>query len=121
MPRAYVRLWSTAVRFRFDRGFPPGGRQTALVQCAWAATRTKGCYLQAQFLRLRSRRGAKKAICAVAASLLTSIYHMLKNGVPYKDLAAAHFDRISRQRKVNTIVRRLRNMGYAVKIESLAV
>jgi hypothetical protein len=46
---------------------------------------------------------------------------MLKNGVPYKDLAAAHFDRISQQRKVNTIVHRLRNMGYAVKIESLAV
>jgi len=95
--------------------------KTALVQCAWAATRTKGSYLQAQFLRLRSRRGAKKAICAVAASLLTSIYHMLKNGVPYKDLGAAHFDRISRQRKVNTIVHRLRNMGYAVKIEPLAV
>ena len=46
--------------------------KTTLVQCAWAAVRTKGSYLQAQFHRLRSRRGAKKAIGAVAASILTA-------------------------------------------------
>src|SRR3984893_7809268 len=45
--------------------------KTTLIQCAWAAARTKGSYLQAQFHRLRSRRGAKKAIGAVAASILT--------------------------------------------------
>jgi transposase len=51
--------------------------KTTLVQCAWAATRTNGSHLQAQFLRIRSRRGAKKAIDAVAASILTAAYHML--------------------------------------------
>ncbi len=51
--------------------------KTTLIQCAWAATRTKGTYLQAQFHRLRARRGAKKAIGAVAASILTAAYHML--------------------------------------------
>jgi len=94
--------------------------KSALVQCAWAATRIKGSYLQAQFLRLRSRRGAKKAICAVAASLLTSIYHMLKNGVAYADLGAAHFDRRSKDRKVLSMIQRLRNLGYAVKLDPVA-
>ena len=67
--------------------------KTTLVQCAWAAARKKGSYLQAQFHRLRARRGAKKAIGAVAASMLTAAYHMLKDGALYQDLGADHFDR----------------------------
>jgi transposase len=47
---------------RIKKGAP--WLKTTLVQCAWAASRTKQSYLQAQYLRLRSRRGAKKAICA---------------------------------------------------------
>ena len=66
--------------------------KTTLIQCAWAATRTKGTYLQAQFHRLRARRGAKKAIGAVAASILTAAYHMLRTGALYQDLGAGHFD-----------------------------
>jgi len=46
----------------------------------------------AQFYRLRSRRGPKKALCAVAASILTAIYHMLRDGTGYQDLGADHFD-----------------------------
>ncbi len=52
--------------------------KTILVQCAWAATRKKDSYYGAQFKRLRATRGPKKAICAVAASMLTAIYHMLR-------------------------------------------
>ena len=48
--------------------------KTTLVQCAWSAVRKKGSYLQAQFLRLKARRGPKKALMAVAASILTAIY-----------------------------------------------
>ena len=51
-----------------------------LVQCAGGAARTRGSYYQAQFFRLKSRRGPKKAAIAVAASLLTAAYHMLKDG-----------------------------------------
>ena len=61
---------------RMKKGAP--WLKTTLVQCAWAAARTKGTYLQAQYHRLRTRRGPKKAIGAVAASLLTAAYHMLK-------------------------------------------
>ena len=54
--------------------------EAVLVQCAWAAARTKDSYFQAQFLRLKARCGAKKAIVAVAASILTTTYHMLADG-----------------------------------------
>jgi hypothetical protein len=57
--------------------------KTMLVQCAWAASRKKDSYYKAQFNRLRSKRGPKKAICAVAASMLTAIYHMLKDGTEH--------------------------------------
>ncbi len=59
------------------------------------ASRKKASYLQAQFQRLRHRRGPKKAICAVAASILTAAYHMLRDGTFYQDLGASHFHRDS--------------------------
>jgi transposase len=46
-----------------------------LVQGAWGAARAKRTYLQAQFYRLKARRGPKKAVVAVAASILTAVYH----------------------------------------------
>jgi transposase len=52
----------------------------------WAAVRTKDTYLRAQFARLKAKRGAKKAIVAVAASMLTAAYYMLRDQVPYRDL-----------------------------------
>jgi hypothetical protein len=64
-----------------------------MVQAAWAAIKVKGGYLQAQFHQLRARRGAKKAIIAVAASMLTAAWHMLRDGTEWHDLGAAHFDR----------------------------
>ncbi len=94
--------------------------KTTLIQCAWAATRKKDSYLQAQYLRLRSRRGAKKAIGAVAASMLTAIYHMLKYGVLYQDLGAKHFDNRSKGKQILTLVNRLRNLGFDVAITPLA-
>jgi transposase len=65
--------------------------KTTLVQCAWAATRNRGSYLHAQFLRLRARRGPNKAILAVAASILTSAYYLLHDEVPYRELGAQYF------------------------------
>jgi transposase len=84
-----------------------------LVQCAWSATRARGTYLQAQYLRLRARRGPKKAIVAVAASMLTAIYHMLKNNTEYVDLGPHHFVK-DRQRAANQLLRKLTRLGYEV-------
>jgi transposase len=90
--------------------------KTTLVQCAWAAARKKASYLQAQFHRLRARRGAKKAIGAVAASILTAAYHMLKHGTLYADLGPAHFDKRAQAKQVHRLIDRLRNLGFAVQI-----
>jgi transposase len=56
--------------------------KTALVQSAWAASRSKDSYLQSQFLRLKTRRGPKKAVMAVAASILTAAYHQRAGLLP---------------------------------------
>jgi transposase len=90
--------------------------KTTLVQCAWAATRTKGSYLQAQFYRIRARRGPKKAILAVAASILTAIYHMLKDGTFYQDLGPDHFDQRTKERQKNRLIKRFADLGYAVEL-----
>src|SRR5256885_7073134 len=90
-----------------------------LVQCAWAASRKKASYLQAQCHRLRGRRGPRKAVCAVAASILTAAYHMLKDGTAYADLGPDHFDRRSREIQARRLVRRLADLGYAVELAPL--
>jgi transposase len=97
-----------------------GWLKTALVQAAWAATRKKGCYLQAQFHRIRSRRGSKKAAVAVAASILTAAYHMLRDGTEYKDLGGNFFDRHNQAKTASRLLKRLRNMGYDVQIQPAA-
>jgi transposase len=94
--------------------------KTTLVQCAVAATRRKASYLQAQFHRLRARRGAKKAIGALAASILTTVYHMLISGELYHDLGPDHFDRTAKAAQTRRLVTRLQNLGYAVQITPLA-
>ena len=90
---------------RMKKGAP--WLKSTLIKCAWAASRTKDSYLQTQYLRLRSRRGAKKAVCAVAASILTAAYHMLKNGTLYQDLGANYFDNRSKSKQALRLVSRL--------------
>lgn len=90
--------------------------KTALVSAAWAAVRVKGSYFQGQFQRLRARRGPKKAILAVASSMLTCAYHMLKNGVEYRDLGADHFARRDREKMIQRLVRRINDLGCNVQL-----
>jgi transposase len=94
--------------------------KATLVQAAWAAVRTKDSYLRAQYFRLRARRGPKKAIVAVAASMLTAAYFILRDGVPYRELGPAHFDRLRSTKTVQHLLKRLQNLGYSVKIEPAA-
>ena len=94
--------------------------KTNLVQGAWAAARKRDCYFHAQFLRLKSRRGPKKAIVAVAASMLTAAYHILRDEVPYRDLGADHFDRRDKTRLTTRLLRRLKDLGVDVEIRPAA-
>jgi len=94
--------------------------RTTLVQAAWAASRKKDSYLQALYHRLRARRGAKKAIVAVAASMLTSIYFMLQRQETYADLGPTHFDQRQRDRIARRLIRRLEELGLTVEARSAA-
>jgi transposase len=94
--------------------------KTMLVQCAWAAKRSKDSYYRAQFFRLQARRGPQKAICAVAASLLTAIYHILKDGTEHHDLGAAYFDRRPTEIKASRLVARLKTLGFTVQLQPIA-
>jgi transposase len=91
-----------------------------LVQCAFAAARAKNSYFQAQFLRLKARRGPKKAAIAVAASILTAAYHMLRDGTFYADLGPNHFARHDKTRVAMRLVRRIKDLGYDVEIKAAA-
>lgn len=98
----------------------PRWLKTVLVQSAWSAVKKKDSYYRAQFNRLCSRRGPKKAICAVAAAMLTAIYHMLKNGVIHQDLGIDHFDRRPAEFKARRLVAQLAKLGFQVEIQPLA-
>jgi transposase len=89
-----------------------------MVQAAWGAIRKKDSYYRAQYYRLKARRGGKKAIVAVAASMLTAIYHILRTGVVYQDLGPDYFDRIDRQRAARRHIHRLESLGYRVTIST---
>jgi transposase len=93
----------------------------ALIEAGWAATRTKHTYLAAQFHRLKTRRGAKRAVVAVAHSILVIAYHILKeDGTIYQDLGANYFDDRSKEATTKRTVRRLERLGYKVTLEPAA-
>jgi hypothetical protein len=94
--------------------------KTALVQCAVSAVKKKDSCYKARFNRLKSRRGPQKAICAVAASMLTAIYHMLNDGTVHQDLGAGHFDRRSTDAKATRLVSQLTKLGFQVQLQPLA-
>jgi transposase len=94
--------------------------KTVMVNCGWAAARSKNTYARAQFHRLKSRRGSKKAVIAVAASMLTAIYYMLRDTVPYADLGADYFDRRDSTKLANRLRRRLESLGFKVSVQPAA-
>jgi transposase len=90
----------------------------ALAEAAWGASHTKGSYLAAQYRRLAARRGKKRALQAVGHSILTIIYHLLKEDVEYADLGADFFDRLEPERLKRYLVKRLERLGYAVTLQA---
>jgi transposase len=115
------RLHESAGKRRSTRTRPGAPwLKTNLVQAAWGAVRTRNSYFRAQFVRLKSRRGSKKAIVAVAASMLTAAYYMLRDDVPYRDLGADHFDRRDKAKLTRRLVRRLQDLGLHVEVRPAA-
>lgn len=90
-----------------------------LIEIAWAAVRSKESYFYAQYHRLVRRLGKKKAIVAVAHSLLIVIYHILKDKVPYHELGADYFDRLNLAHIKRHHIKRLEGLGFKVTLEPL--
>lgn len=88
-----------------------------LNQCAWAASRKKNSYYQAQFRRITARRGVKRANMAVAHSLLCVCWQLLKHGQCYQDLGGDYFQRHDEDRTKRNLITRLNRLGYDVKLE----
>ena len=91
--------------------------RSALVQMAWAASRTKNTYLSAYFRRLSVRRGRKRALIALSHSMLVIIYHVLNRRTPYQDLGATYLDQLAPERLTQQLVKRLERLGHKVTLE----
>ena len=83
-----------------------------LVNCAHAAVKNKKSYFYAQFMRISAHRGKKRAYVAVAHSMLVAIYHILKDGVVFKDLGADYYNQFNKERKIKAYLKKLKALGW---------
>lgn len=86
--------------------------RTTLVVCAHSAVKVKDSYFHAQFQRVSAHRGKKRAYVAVAHSLLIAIYHVLKDGVEFKDLGAEYYNQFNKERKIKAYLKKLKALGW---------
>lgn len=91
--------------------------RSVLVQAAWGATMKKNCYLSSQYFRLLKRLGRKKALVAVAHSLLVIIYHVLERDQSYTELGGDYFDRHHVELQRDYYIRRLQLLGLKISVE----
>jgi len=94
--------------------------RAGLTQLAHGAVRTKGTYVSALYRRLAARRGKRRAILAVAHSIMVSIFHMLTRNEPYRELGANYFDERRRHYTVDRLLSRIEHLGYRVHLEPVA-
>jgi transposase len=91
--------------------------KTVLVQAACSAVNAAGSYYQAKFIRLKQRRGHKRAILAIAHAILVAVYYMLKRHEDYRELGAQFVTEVELSRKKVSLVRQLEKLGYAVTLD----
>lgn len=95
--------------------------RTALVEAAWAASRSKDTYLSSQFHRLRSRRGDKRAAVAVAHSILIMVYHLLANPeAAFTELGGDYFLKRNPEQEQRRAIRKLEELGFNVTLTPVA-
>lgn len=110
----------SAGKRRSNRIRKGGWLKTALVQSAWSVVRKRDGHLYAKFLRIKSRRGGKKAVVAIASSILIAAYHMIQRGTTFHDLGTDYYHTRTRSERAHHLVRRLRTLGYEVDLRAVA-
>jgi transposase len=86
--------------------------KTIMVEVAWAAIKKKGSYFKDKYYRLKARRGAKKAIVAIAHRILHGIYYVIKHGVEFRDLGEDYLTQRNKSKKMSYLRRQAQLMGY---------
>ena len=86
--------------------------KSILVECAKSAKNVKDSYFSAQYQRIAARRGKNRTAVAVAHSMLIAIYHVLKHGIPFRDLGAEYYNTFNRQHKIQGYLKRLQALGW---------
>ena len=90
--------------------------RATLTVCAHSAVKVKMSYYYAQYSRICAHRGKKRAIIAVAHSMLIAIYHILKDGVVFKDLGADYYNQFNKERKINAYLKKLKALGWEAPV-----
>jgi transposase len=88
--------------------------KTIMIEVAWAAVKKKGSYFKDKYYRLKARRGAKKAIVAIAHRILLGIYHVIKDGVEFRDLGEDYLTQRNKSQKMSYLRKQARSLGYAL-------
>ena len=90
--------------------------RSTLVVCAHSAVKNKKSYFFAQFQRISAHRGKKRAYVAVAHSMVIAIYHILKDGVPFRDLGSDYYNQFNKERKINAYLKKLKALGWEAPV-----
>lgn len=91
-----------------------------MVQCAWAATRTKGTYLRSKYDSLAGRRGKKRALIAIGHKILIATYFILKDKVAYKELGAEYLQELKKGKQIKRHIQLLKELGVDIEIKKVA-
>jgi transposase len=94
--------------------------RTSLVEAAHSAVRKRGSYIRSKYYRLKARRGASRAILAIAHKLLIAAFHVLRDGQPFRDLGETYLDSLAPRRNTRNLVQRLQNLGFDVDLRPRA-
>ena len=90
--------------------------KSTLMTCAHSAARNKHSYFYAQFMRISAHRGKKRAYVAVAHSMLIAIYHILKDGMVFKELGVDYYNQFNKERKINAYLKKLKALGWEASV-----
>lgn len=91
--------------------------KTIMVEVAWAAIKKKDSYFKDKYYRLKARRGAKRAIVAVAHRILLGIYHVINDGVEFRDLGASYLTEQKKTQKISYLRKQAQLMGYKLVVQ----
>lgn len=85
--------------------------KSVMVQAAWSAVRSKDNRLKARYHRLIARRGKKRAIVAVAHTMIIIVWHILAHAQPYQELGSDYYNQRKKESKMSYLIRQLEKLS----------